>query len=90
MTCPGEASTLAPKKLSGEGVTVYNPPAAMYLAQGWKPVAFAAEPEAQAGSVWESGWAEGAGTIVQTWTLLPLPDDLDEAEAYDIIFGGAE
>ena len=66
---------IAPKKLNGDGVVVYNPPAEMYREQGWKPVC-------------ESGWEETAEAIVQTWTLTPLPDDIDEAEAYDIIFGG--
>ena len=80
----------APKKLSGDGVTVWNPPEAMYLAQGWKPVVFSDPPEAPSGYYYESGWEERTDEIVQTWTLTPLPDDIDEAEAYDIIFGGAE
>lgn len=79
---------IAPKKLNGDGVVVYNPPADMYLEQGWKPVTFTDEPEAPSGYYYESGWEEQTGEIVQTWTLTPLPDDIDEAEAYDIIFGG--
>lgn len=79
----------APKKLAGDGVVVYNPPEEMYLAQGWKPVENTAPPEAQDGFYYEIGWEETAEAIVQTWTLTPLPDDVDEAEAYDIIFGGA-
>lgn len=82
--------TPAPRKLNGDGVVVYNPPAEMYLAQGWKPVTFTDEPEAPSGYYCESGWEEQADAIVQTWILTPLPDDIDEAEAYDIIFGGAE
>ena len=78
----------APKKLSDDGVTVWNPPSEMYLAQGWKPVVFTDEPEAPSGYCCESGWEETAEAIVQTWTLTPLPDDIDDAEAYDIIFGG--
>lgn len=81
---------IAPKKLPGDGVIVYNPPAEMYLAQGWKPVTFTDPPEAPIGFYYESGWEEQAEAIVQTWILTPLPDDIDEAEAYDIIFGGAE
>ena len=79
---------IAPKKLNGDGVVVYNPPAEMYLEQGWKPVRFTDEPEAPSGYTFESGWEEQTDAIVQTWTLTPLPDDIDEAEAYDIIFGG--
>lgn len=84
------ALTIAPKKLSGDGVIVYNPPESMYRAQGWKPVTFVDPPEAPSGYYYESGWEEQTDSIVQTWTLTPLPDDIDEAEAYDIIFGGAE
>ena len=80
----------APKKLPGDGVIVYNPPAEMYLEQGWKPVTFTDAPEAPAGYYYESGWEEQTDAIVQTWTLTPLPDDIDDAEAYGIIFGGAE
>lgn len=79
---------IAPKKLNGDGVVVYNPPAEMYLEQGWKPVTFVDTPEAPSGYYYESGWEEQTDAIVQTWTLTPLPDDIDEAEAYDIIFGG--
>lgn len=80
----------APKKLSGDGVTVYNPPDSMYLEQGWKPVSITPPPEAPAGYYYESGWEETEEVIVQTWTLTPLPEEIDEAEAFDIIFGGAE
>ena len=81
---------IAPRKLPGDGVVVYNPPEAMYRAQGWKPVEFTDAPEAPEGYTYESGWEEQDESIVQTWTLVPLPDDIDEAEAFDIIFGGGE
>ena len=84
------ALQIAPKKLPGDGVIIYNPPAEMYLEQGWKPVQYTDPPEAPSGYYYESGWEETAEVIVQTWALTPLPDDIDEAEAYDIIFGGAE
>lgn len=82
--------TIAPRKLPGDGVVVYNPPAEMYLAAGYKPVEFTDAPEALEGFYYESAWEEQAESIVQTWTLVPLPDDIDDAEAFDIIFGGAE
>lgn len=83
-----EELVIAPKMLPGDGVNVWNPPAEMYLEQGWKPVVFTDEPEAPSGYYYESGWEEQTDEIVQTWSLTPLPDDIDEAEAYDIIFGG--
>ena len=30
--------TIAPKKLNGDGVVVYNPPAEMYTRAGYKPI----------------------------------------------------
>lgn len=81
---------IAPKKLPGDGVVVYNPPAEMYREQGWKPVVFTDAPEAPEGYACECGWEEQTESIVQTWTLVPLPDDIDDAEAFDIIFGGVE
>lgn len=84
------ALNIAPKKLPGDGTTVYNPPAEMYLAQGWKPVQYTDPPEAPEGYYYESGWEEQTDAIMQTWTLVPMPDDIDDAEAYNIIFGGAE
>ncbi len=80
----------APKKLPGDGVVVYNPPEEMVLEQGWKPVRFTDEPEAPIGYYYESGWEEQENAIVQTWTLVELPDDIDEAEAWEILFGEGE
>ena len=77
----------APSVLSGDGVNVWNPPAEMYLAQGWKPVVFTDEPEAPSGYYYESGWEEQTDEIVQTWTLTPLPDDIDDAELVNILCG---
>ena len=37
--------------------------------------------------MYDAGWEEQADAIVQTWTLVHLPDDVDDAEAFDIIFG---
>lgn len=81
---------IAPRKLNGDGVVVYNPHAEMYRAQGYKPVEFTDAPESPEGFYYESGWEETAESIVQTWTLVPLSDDIDEVEAFDIIFGGVE
>lgn len=84
------ALQIAPKKLPGYGVIVYNPPEEMYRAAGYKPVTFTDAPEAPSGYSCEPGWEEQTDAIVQVWTMVPLPDDIDEREAYDIIFGGAE
>ena len=82
--------TIAPRKLNGDGVAVYNPPAEMYRAQGWKPVEFIDPPDAPEGYAYDEAWEEQEDAIVQTWVLVPLPEEVDDAEAFDIIFGGAE
>lgn len=61
-----------------------------YLAAGYKEVNLTPQPKSPSGYCYDVGWEEQNDAIVQTWTLVPLPDDIDEAEAYDIIFGGAK
>ena len=83
------ALVIAPNKLNGDGTIVYNPPEDMYRAQGWKPIVHTDPPEnPPEGYFYQSGWSETSDEIVQTWTLVEDPDDIDEAEAFDIIFGG--
>lgn len=78
----------APKSLPGDGVNVWNPPAEMYLEQGWKPVTFTDVPsDPPEGYHYENGWEENESAIVQTWTLVESPDDIDETELVNILFG---
>lgn len=56
----------------------------------YKHVEFVDPPEAPYGYYYESGWEEQDEAIVQTWTLTPMPDDIDGAEAWEIIFGGSD
>jgi len=79
--------TIAPSKLIIVGNQVWNAPSEEYLAQGWKPVRFTDAPEAPEGYYYESGWSETEDEIVQTWTQKPLPDEVDESEAWNILFG---
>jgi hypothetical protein len=81
---------IAPKKLLSDDFIVYNPPEYMYREHGWEPVRYTTAPEAPSGYYYASGWEERDGEIVQVWALTPLPDDISEAEAYDIIFGGGD
>ena len=79
---------IAPRSLTGNGILVFNPPTKMYLAQGWKPVALTPLPEAPAGWHYEVGWEETAEEILQTWTLVEDPDEIDSEEALEILLGG--
>ena len=61
-----------------------------YFKAGYKPVEFTPCPDAPSGYDYVVGWEETDEAIVQTWTLVELPDDIDDSEAFGIIFGGAE
>ena len=81
---------LAPKHITIGTENIWNASAEQMLSVGYKLVVFTDAPEAPEGSYYESGWEEKAETIEQKWTLVELPDDIDEYEAYQIIVGGAE
>lgn len=78
----------APKHITIGDKNIWNASAETMLSQGWKLVVFTDAPEAPSGYYYESAWEEDETEIVQTWTLEKLPDDIDDAEAYQIIFGG--
>ena len=82
--------TLAPKMLNIGGYHVYNPSGEQYEANGYKAVTFTEEPEAPQGYYYESGWEEEQDEIVQTWTLVKEPDDVEPEEALAILLGGEE
>lgn len=86
----GNELQIAPHKLNGDGVTIWNPPSDMYILQGWKLIVFTEQPEPPSGYYYESNWEENENEIIQIWELIELPDDIDESEAYDIIFGEIE
>lgn len=79
----------APNKLNYNDTVVYNPPKKMYYEQGWKEVIFepADPPE---GYYFEEGWVEKEVTIEIERTLVPIPDEISDEEAFEIIFGGGE
>lgn len=77
----------APRKIRSGDTVVYNPPAALLLAEGWKPVVYTEAPAVEAGYVAVSGWTETANEIVQTWTAEP-EGELSDAEVLEILLGG--
>lgn len=78
----------APKHIAIGDNNIWNASAEQMLSVGYKLVVFSDTPEAPEGFYYELGWDETETEIIQTWTLTPLPDDIDPAEAFDIIFGG--
>ena len=81
-----QAITLAPKEIDG----VPNPPAEVYIAHGWYPVTLTQTPQNPDGYCYEPGWMEGDKEIIQTWTLVDPTEEVDDMQAFEIIFGGAE
>ncbi len=80
----------APREVEIGGETVKFPTEEQILSLGYLPVTFTKQPQIPDGYECEPTWEEASGTVVQGWELVKLPDDIDDAEAFDIIFGGAE
>lgn len=78
----------APKKVTVEESTIYNPTGETLEALGYFPVEYTAMPDdAQEGYHYESGWQQGADSIIQTWTLIEDDDEITDDEALMIILG---
>lgn len=67
---------------------VWNPTGEMYEAAGYKKVIFTDPPETEPGYHAEDWWKETAKQIRQQWEIVPDPDDVDPAEAFEFLFGG--
>lgn len=65
-----------------------NPPASVYEAEGYKPVRYTDPPEVEPGYIAVPGWEEQDEEIVQVWTVEEEPDEVDDARAMEILFGG--
>lgn len=79
----------APRRIRLETHTVFNPPAELLEEQGYKPVRYTEPPEVEEGFVAVPGWEETEEEIVQTWTVEP-EGDISDAEALEILMGGAQ
>lgn len=77
----------APKKLPIGNTTVWNPTPEQLLDAGYKLVVYADPPDPPEGYGYEYYFEEERYEIRQYYTLVELPDEVDEAEAYEIIFG---
>ena len=78
----------APNPILHNGSYTGNPPAEVYLAEGYKPVRFTDPPETDIGYDAVEGWTETETEIVQTWEIVEA--DVDPAEVMEILFGGDE
>lgn len=63
-----------------DGNYIGNPPAEVYLAEGYKPVIYTDPPtEPGEGYQWVESWSETDTEIVQDWVLVEVPITEDEA-----------
>ena len=78
----------APNPIQIETNRIWNPTDAQYETVGYKRVVFTDSPETEEGYHAEQNWEERETEIVEVWIIVEDPDEVDEAEAFDIIFGG--
>ncbi len=79
----------APRKLKLNDTIVFNPSEVQLALEGYKPVTYTPMPTVESGFYAESGWEDNGESIVQTWTVLEEPADMDipDEEAFSILMG---
>ena len=80
----------APNPLKTEESYILTNNAAIYLANGYKPIIMAEYPSD--GKSYISSWAETETEIVQVWTEVQQSDNdsISDSEALEIITGGTD
>ena len=79
----------APNPIAIGDRQIGNPPAEIYLSEGYKPVTYTDPPgDPDPGYIWVSSWVETDESIVQTWEQVEEPDEVDSERAMEILFGG--
>ena len=69
----------APNPIVVDDRQIGNPPAEVYLEQGYKAVVYTEPPEIEPGYIAVPGWEEEAEAIVQTWTVEEEPISEEDA-----------
>lgn len=80
----------APNPLKTEESYIFTNSAAVYLANGYKPIILTKYPSD--GKIYASSWTETETEIIQVWTEQPQSDNdpISDSEALGIITGGAD
>lgn len=78
----------APNPLKTEESYIFTNNAAIYLANGYKPIILTDSPSD--GKSYISSWTETETEIIQVWTEQPQTDEIPDSEALEIITGGAD
>lgn len=59
---------------------VWNASEADHISKGWYPVVYTDEPTVEEGYYAEYSWEQDGETIVQTWEIKELPDEVSAEE----------
>lgn len=80
----------APNPIRHDGIWYGNPPAEVYLTEGYKLVTYTDQPEPQGVGRWIEAWEETDEAIVQGWEWHEATDEdeISDAEALGTIMGG--
>ena len=80
----------APNPLKTEESYIFTNNAAIYLANGYKPIILTDSPSD--GKSYTSSWTETETEIIQVWTEVQQSDNdsISDSEALEIITGGAD
>lgn len=80
----------ASRSILHNGIWCANPPAAIYVAEGYKPVRYAEQPEPPGVGWWIEKWEEADEAIVQGWDWHEATDEdeISPEEALDMLLGG--
>lgn len=80
----------APNPIRHNSVLIGNPPAEVYLSEGYKPVTLTNQPEPLGVGWWIETWTETEDAIVQGWTWHEATDEdeISDTEALELLTGG--
>lgn len=80
----------APNPILHAGLWYGNPPPEVYLAEGYKPVTYADQPEPQGVGWFVETWTETGDAIVQGWEWHEATDEdeISDTEALGLLTGG--
>lgn len=79
---------LAPNPIVIGDRQIGNPSDEVYVEQGYKPVVYTDPPTVEAGYIAISEWIDEGDEIVQVWSIIEEPDEVDADRAMEILFGG--
>ena len=78
----------APRPIRTENGDVFTTDPALLLHYGYKPIITAEYPSD--GGYYTESWTETESEIKQIWTAAEPPEEISDAEALEIITGGAD